>query len=240
MGAVLVAAGAVRWRDLGRAGDALRPNRIVQVVAGVAAVAVVAFALTYGLRPIRADRMAHRAQDQSAEGQATALRTYSDAARLAKWEPEYYSLLADDLLRRQTPQTALLVYRVALAKDDRRFPDVVNAASAAAATGAHLPAVELYQRALHLDPNADELRIPMARSYLAMAQAKEARQQADIVVRRLPERPESWELLGDLEQRGDPVAASEAYDRALALGAGSEVKAKRDLVALAVGAAGTP
>jgi tetratricopeptide (TPR) repeat protein len=241
-GAVLAASGSSRLREV-RLPGALAPLRVypndarakrraaaaapargrtpgAPDLAMLAALALVlAVAAWQAFDPLRANIAVAEGDRSLAEGDGNAaLIAYERATTLVPGNPVYW--MKQGALFTQVEQPALA--RDAYDKAAERDPYDVNALTAAARlaeeAGDLAAARRHLERALAIDPLNPETLVAATTFELRHSGAEAARRRLEIAVELLPDQAPLWATLGDARAvLGQPDAARDAYERALAL-----------------------
>jgi putative inorganic carbon (HCO3(-)) transporter len=239
-GAVIAAAGAVRFRELRLPGapqpdklgpkDARTRRRIPKPIPartlstgdrltlGVAGLLLAALAWN-ALTPLRANAAMADGDHLFAEGNGNAaLDAYKRAAHLMPGQPIYWMRQGSLYSQVQQPARARGAYAEAVARDRYEANALRLAASLAEQEQDLTAAREHFERLVELDPLGSESLLAAAQFELRHGGAEKARQLLEPVVRALPDEAALWATLGDARAvLGDTQLARDAYERALAL-----------------------
>ena len=223
-GAIVTVSAAASWRErtvpfLVVTRGSRRPVLKPRAAGRPAVVAAVLLAVLGGwqvTRPLRADVAMNDALLASARNEPRSLGKILDAARIAKWDAEYWNLVGQDAARHQSAVVALDGFEKAIKRDPRAFEPVLSRARVAKTSGDLGLAYVQYQRALELEPQSWELKVEFAPVLLDLGKAEEAVPLLESVVADRPTTDSAWVFLGDARRiLGDFDGAREAYDRAI-------------------------
>jgi len=167
-----------------------------------------------------ADRVLAGLPDDLASPAADSLRT-EVAAALPRPDTLTPSVLkrARGLVLESAVDSALALYRIALAEGpaaDSLLLELADVFQFRAESGDS--AIAYLRRYLQLRPANGDVRMRLARLLAWSGRLGEAETALAELLAAEPERAEAWALLGDIRRwRGEPLAAADAYERALAV-----------------------
>jgi Tfp pilus assembly protein PilF len=228
-GLIVVLSDALRWRTVelpgllvtveqgsGKRATLERVPRLSEGVALGVVLVLGVVALWQVSRPLRADMALEAAQRPGTAAEA-AFANLRSAMKLNPWEAEYRSQTARAIGGQQGAEAiAERYFEAALAIDDRRFADALNAARAAKVADDDDKTVRFYRRALVLEPNSSALWVEAADAYVDAGNTDEA---ATLLHKAAAVQPDNYNitvLLGDIAyEDGDVDQAHDLYDQAL-------------------------